>query len=97
MLLTGMSGAGKSTVLAAIARRIAVAADLARYKGLTRAHTATDLNSYLHWCQARGLPPLEAQRAQIEVYLRWLQEVRRLRPSTVARRLSVVGVCCTDW
>jgi site-specific recombinase XerD len=71
--------------------RLAVAAHLARYKGQTRAHTASDLNSYLRWCLEHHLMPLQAQRGHIELYLRWLQEVRRLRPSTVGRRLSVVA------
>jgi integrase/recombinase XerD len=42
--------------------RLAVAAHLARYKGLSRAHTASDLNTYLRWCVTRDLMPLEAQR-----------------------------------
>jgi site-specific recombinase XerC len=40
----------------------------------------------------RDLMPLEAQRSHVELYLRWLQEVRRLKPSTVSRRLSVLAV-----
>jgi len=35
--------------------------------------------------------PLTVQRLQIELYVRWLQEVRRFRPATVSRRLSVVA------
>lgn len=71
--------------------RLAVAAHLARYKGQSRAHTASDLNAYLRWCLERDVMPLRAQRAHIELYLRWLQEVRRLQPSTVSRRLSVLA------
>jgi integrase/recombinase XerD len=71
--------------------RLALAAHLSRYKGMTRAHTVSDLNSYLRWCLERDLMPLAAQRAQVELYLRWLQEVRRLKPSTVSRRLSVLA------
>ena len=71
--------------------RLAVAAHLARYKGQSRAHTASDLNAYLRWCLEKDLRPLHAQRAHVELYLRWLQEVRRLRPSTVSRRLSVLA------
>jgi integrase/recombinase XerD len=55
--------------------RLAVAAHLARYKGETRVHTALDLISYLHWWLERSLNPLNAGRAHIELYLRWLQEV----------------------
>jgi integrase/recombinase XerD len=71
--------------------RLAIAAHLARYKGQTRTHTASDLNSYLTWCLEHGLMPVEAQRSHVELYLRWLQEVRRLKPSTVSRRLSVLS------
>ena len=40
----------------------------------------------------RGLDPLAARRCpHIELYVRWLQEVRRFKPSTVSRRMSVVA------
>ncbi len=71
--------------------RLAVAAHLARYKGQSRTHTASDLNSYLFWCLEHDLAPLEATRVHVELYLRWMQEVRRLKPSTVSRRLSVLA------
>jgi integrase/recombinase XerD len=35
--------------------------------------------------------PLGRSTAHIELYLRWLQEVRRIKPSTVSRRMSVVA------
>ena len=66
--------------------RLAIAAHLARYKGQSRAHTASDLNAYLRWCMERDVMPLQAQRAHVELYLRWLQEVRQLRPPTPAKR-----------
>jgi integrase/recombinase XerD len=34
---------------------------------------------------------LEAQRAQVERYVRWMQEVGRFKPSTVSRRMAVVA------
>lgn len=71
--------------------RLAIAAHLARYKGRTRVHTASDLNAYLRWCLEHDVMPLHAQRGHVELYLRWLQEVRRLQPSTVSRRLSVLA------
>ncbi|NHC43644.1 tyrosine-type recombinase/integrase [Motilibacter aurantiacus] len=70
--------------------RLAVAAYLARYKGESRTHSASDLRSYLVWCQARGLDPLQARRPHIELYVRWMQEAQHYRPSTVSRRLSTV-------
>jgi site-specific recombinase XerD len=80
--------------------RLAIAAYLARYKGTSRAHAETDLRSFIGWAAEHGLHPLEAKRAHIELYLRWLQEVRRYRPSTVSRRLSILAgfyrICVID-
>jgi integrase/recombinase XerD len=77
-----------------------VAAYLGRYRGQSRMHTASDLNIFLRWSADRSLDPLAAVRADIEQYLRWLQEVRWYQPSTVSRRLSVVvgfyRVCVID-
>jgi integrase/recombinase XerD len=70
--------------------RVAVAAHLARYRGLSREHTASDVRVFLVWCAERNLDPLPAQRAHLELYVRWSQEVRRFKPSTVSRRTSVV-------
>jgi integrase/recombinase XerD len=53
-------------------------------------HTGSDLNVFLTWCAGQDLDPLKVGRAEIEGYVRWLQEVRRYQPSTVSRRLSVV-------
>jgi site-specific recombinase XerD len=71
--------------------RLAVAAYLARFEGQSRIHTESDLRGYLVWCELRGLDPLAASRPHVELYVRWLQEVRRYRPSTVSRRMSVVA------
>jgi site-specific recombinase XerD len=70
--------------------RLAMAAYLARYRGLTREHTASDLRIFVCWCHDHQLDPFKAQRAHIELYVRWMQEVRGFKPSTVSRRLSVV-------
>jgi site-specific recombinase XerD len=64
---------------------------LTRYKGTSRMHTESDLRIYRRWCNDRGLNPLTVQRVQVELYVWWLQEARRFRPSTVSRRLSVVA------
>jgi integrase/recombinase XerD len=72
-------------------RRIAVAAYLGRFRGQSRIHTESDLRGYLVWCEVCGLDPLAASRPHVELYIRWLQEVRRYRPSTVSRRMSVVA------
>ncbi len=69
----------------------AVAAFLARYKGQSRVHVESDLRGYLNWCRERRLDPLAVERVHVELFLRWMQEVRCLKPSTVSRRLSVVA------
>ena len=78
-------------VIASYVRRLAVAAYLAGFMGQSRVHTEPDLRGFLTWCESSGLDPLAAARPHIELYLRWLQEVRRYRPSTVSRRMSVVA------
>jgi integrase/recombinase XerD len=70
--------------------RLVTAADLGRYKGQSRTHTASDLTVFLTWCRERDVEPVTATRAHLELYLRWLQETRRFKPSTVSRRFSVV-------
>lgn len=70
--------------------RSAAAAYLGRYTGVSRLHSESDLRSFFTWCVERDLPPLAAQRAQIALYVRWMQEVRRFKPSTVSRRMAVV-------
>jgi len=69
----------------------AVAAHLAQYKGQSRMHTASELRSDLGWCAARRLDPLSASRVHVEVWIPWMQEIRRLQPTTVSRRVSVVA------
>src|SRR6202453_2201488 len=71
--------------------RLAVAAYLTRFKGSSREHTESDLRCYLSWCAERGLDPLVAQRAHLELYIRWMQEICRFKPSTVSRRFSVAA------
>jgi integrase/recombinase XerD len=71
--------------------RLAVAAYLARFQGSTRYHTESDLRCYLAWCAQRGLDPVAARRPHLELYIRWMQEIRHFRPSTVSRRVSVVA------
>ena len=71
--------------------RLAVAAYLARFTGTSRYHTASDLRCYLAWCAQRGLDPLAARRPHLELYIRWMQEIRRFKPSTVSRRFPVAA------
>jgi integrase/recombinase XerD len=71
--------------------RLAVTAYLARFKGTSRDHADSDLRCYLTWCTDRGLDPFLARRPHLELYVRWMQEVRRFKPSTVSRRFSVTA------
>jgi len=68
-----------------------VSAYLARFKGCSREHTESDLRCYLTWCAGHSLDPLAALRPHLELYVRWMQETRRSKPSTVSRRFSVAA------
>jgi integrase/recombinase XerD len=68
-----------------------VAAYLARFAGSSRQHTESDLRCYLFWCAERGLDPRAARRPHLELYIRWMQEIRHFKPSAVSRRFSVVA------
>jgi integrase/recombinase XerD len=70
--------------------RLVRAAYLARFRGDSRQHTGSDLNGFLTWCREREVEPMTATRVHLELYVRWMQETRRYKPSTVSRRVSVV-------
>jgi hypothetical protein len=69
--------------------RLAVAAYLARFTGSSRPHTESDLRCYLSWCAEHD--PRAARRPHLELYIRWMQEIRHFKPSTVSGRFSVVA------
>jgi integrase/recombinase XerD len=82
--------------------QLAAAGYLARYTGHTRDSYTTDLKIFFAWCAANGLEPFAARRPHIELFVRWLDEVRQLKPASVSRRLStVVGfyrfAAIDDW
>ena len=52
---------------------------------------AAYLARYLAWCAEHHLDPLTAQRRHLELYVRWMQETRRFKPSTISRRFSVTA------
>src|SRR5207244_10909719 len=60
--------------------RLAVAAYLARFKGSSREHIESDLRCFLSWCAEHGPSPLAARRPHLELYIRWMQEIRRFKP-----------------
>jgi integrase/recombinase XerD len=71
--------------------QLAVTAYLTRFKGSSREHTESDLRCYLAWCAEQRLDPLAAQRPHLELYVRWMQEICRFKPSTISRRFSVTA------
>jgi integrase/recombinase XerD len=71
--------------------QLAVAAYLARFAGSSREHAESDLRCYMCWCAERGLDPLTARRPHLELYIRWMQEIRHFKPSTVPLRFSVAA------
>ncbi len=90
IIVVGMSTSDASSGGDDVVLRLACSAYLARFTGSSRLRTESDLRLFLGWCAERELAPLEAVRVQIERYARWMQEVRRFKPSTVSRRMSVV-------
>lgn len=86
----GTVGSARALLDSPLELRRAAGAHLSRYRGTSRRHTESDLAVFFDWCQDRRLAPLAAQRNDLELYLRWLQDVRQFKPSTVSRRLSVV-------
>lgn len=70
--------------------RLAVASYLARFTGATRRAYELHVRVFLGRCTTMHLDPLTVSRPMIELYVRWMQEVRGYAPATVARRLSTV-------
>ncbi len=54
-------------------------------------HADSDLRAFLSWCQEHEQDPLTVTRSQLELYLRWMHEIRHFKPSTIGRRFSVVA------
>ena len=53
---------------------LAAVAHMSRYRGNSREHTESDLRVFFNWCHDRQLAPLAAQRHDLGLYLRWLQD-----------------------
>ena len=71
--------------------RLAVAAYLARFKGSSRSTPNLTCAATLPGAQSGALDPLAAQRPHLELCIRWMQEIRWFKPSTVSRRFSVTA------
>ena len=76
--------------------RLAVAAYLTRFKGASRDHTRSDLRCCLTWCAGRGLDALAARRPHLEPHIRWMQEIRRFKPSPVSERTFQPSACAQN-
>lgn len=63
---------------------------LSRYRGRTLAAYQHDLTVFLSWCGERQLPPLQAKRPHLELYVRWMQEESGWSESTISRRIGTV-------
>src|SRR6478609_2144532 len=79
--------------------RLAVAAYLARFKGISRNRTESDLRCYLSWCAEHGLDPLAARRPHLELYIRWMQEIDGSSPppSPAASRSRPGSTAPAPW
>ena len=51
---------------------------------------ACQTKKYFQWCDAEGVAPIKATRADIKQYRRWLVEVKKYKPATIAFKLIVV-------
>jgi integrase/recombinase XerD len=68
------------------AERLALAAFLAGYRGLTREAYALDLRQFTAWCRARSLSLFAVRRADIEGFARELEARGRGRATVTRRR-----------
>lgn len=71
--------------------RFAAASFLSRYREPTRGLYTINLRQWFDWCEVRGMRPLEATRAHIELWARDLEELQGLKLSTIANKLNTVA------
>src|SRR5947207_291792 len=64
---------------------------LATYRQPTRGLYQINLRQWFEWCSQQGITPLTASRAHIEVWLRYLEEVRKLQLSTIANKVNTIN------
>jgi integrase/recombinase XerD len=73
------------------ASEMAAVAFLARYSGNTRQLYTLHVRIYFAWCAENRLDPLtDVQRAHVELFVRYLQDVRRNSASTISNRVSAI-------
>lgn len=64
---------------------------LARYKGRTLEAYTLDLRSFFGWCATHHLPPLQATRPHLELFIRWMEQVP-YSSATINRRFNTVAL-----
>lgn len=70
---------------------LVAASFLAQYREPTRAGYVINLKQWFQWCSDRGISPLDAKRAHIDVFARELEEKHKLMRSTVAHKVGTVA------
>jgi hypothetical protein len=81
---------GSAALFADPVLQLGISAYLGRFNGSSREHTGSDLRVYLAWCAEHDVEPLAAQRADLERYIRWLQEIRRFKRVCCIERPQVI-------
>jgi len=70
---------------------LAAASYLARYRGATRDNYEVSLKLLWQWCADHSIDVLEGMRRPIlELFVRYLEDERHNRPSTVAHHITIV-------
>ena len=70
---------------------LATAGFLARYKGRTLEAYNLDLRMFFAWCQQHQLPPLQATRPHLELFIRSMEQVP-YASATINRRFNTVAL-----
>lgn len=89
--LSQLSAAGDPSTPPVDPLRLAVAAYLARFTGLSRTHALSDLRIFLAWCAERNVEPLTAGPAQVAGAARGRRTVSRPRLSSLWRHVRKVS------
>lgn len=64
---------------------------LASYREPTRSHYGMVVDQWFQWCYGKGIAPMDAQRPHFELWMREMEEVKGLKPSTVNGKMVAVG------
>lgn len=70
---------------------MAVASWLASHSGLTRKRYAAEMRMWVRWCADHNLDPEAVIRPHVELYMRELEEERKLQRSSINTKLSAIA------